>query len=152
MRERTEEEVFSKTPQQATLGSVKYDFKPLPIMKTRAWRAKLTEIMHNVVGTMSVPESEQSIGPALTAALVAFPDKVLELVFAWSSFVFVKDEAGEITDVKFDESACELPKHKILTEATEEQLGEAFKSIMVMAYPFLAHLAMAVQVTKSQLK
>lgn len=130
MRERTEEEIFSKSPILVTLGETKYPLKPLPINKAREWRAKVTETMRGIISTMGAEESPASVSSSLTAALVAFPDKVVELVFAWES---------------------DLPTEKILNEATEEQLGEAFKSIMVMAYPFLAHLAMTVQVTKSQL-
>lgn len=130
MRERTEEEIFSKSPITVTLGETKYPLKPLPINKARKWRAKVTETMQGIVSILGAQESSESISSSLTAALVAFPDKVAELVFAWES---------------------DLPTEKILNEATEEQLGEAFKNIMVFAYPYLAHLAMTVQVTKNQL-
>ena len=131
MKERTEEQIFSRMPIQVTLGDAKYDLKPLPIIKAREWRTKLTETMQGIVGTMSADQSPMTMGPALTAALVGFPDKVCELVFAW---------------------ATELPTEKILAEATEEQLAVAFSGVMKMAYPFLAQLAMTMQVTKSQLQ
>lgn len=129
MIQRTEEDILSKSPIQVMLGSDRYDLKPLPIIKARAWRSKLADTMRGIVGDLSQPADKTA--SAITAALVAFPDKVADLVFAWSP---------------------ELPTEKILDEATEEQLAVAFSGLMVMAYPFLAQLAMTVQVTKSQLK
>lgn len=130
MKERTEEQIITKTPIEVTLGSKLYPLKPLPILKAREWRTKLTETMKEVVGSMSSEESAKTIGPAMTAALVAFPDKVAELVFAWSP---------------------DLPKEEIEAEATEEQLAVAYSAIMVLAYPFLMPLLLTMQVTKSQL-
>lgn len=129
MKQRSEEDILSKTPIKALLGSTEYDLKPLPIIKARAWRSKLAETMQSIVGNMD--STADKTAQAITSALVAFPDKVADLVFAWSP---------------------ELPQKQILEEATEEQLAIAFSALMVMAYPFLAQLAMTVQVTKSQLK
>jgi hypothetical protein len=131
MKQRTEEDAFRRTPIEVTLGTEKYGLKPLARTYACIWREKLTQTMQGIVGSMSAEQSTTTLGPALTAALVAFPDKVAELVYAW---------------------APELPVEKINAEATEEQLALAFSAIMVMAYPFLAQLAMTVQVTKSQLK
>lgn len=130
MKERTEDEILSKAPIKITLGEVEYDLKPLPIMKAREWRKGLVEAMRGIVGSMSADESKITMGPALTAALLAFPDKVAELVFAW---------------------APDLPQKTILETATEEQLAVAYSGVMKMGYPFLAQLALTVQVTKSQL-
>jgi hypothetical protein len=131
MKERSEDEIISRAPIKVTLGSAQYDLKPLPILKAREWRTKLIEVMQTIVGDMSAEQSTITMGPALTAALVAFPEKVADLVFQWEPV---------------------LPAQTILEEATEEQVAVAFATIMRFAYPFLAQLATTVQVTKSQLK
>lgn len=131
MKERTEDEIISMSPIVVTLGAAKYPLKPLSPNKAREWRTKLNEVMFTIVGDLSAEQSTTNIGPAMTAALVAFPDRVQELVFAW---------------------APELPKDKLLDEATEEQFAFAYSAIMVMAYPFLVPLALSMKVTKSLLK
>ena len=130
MKERTEDQILSKEPIKVTLGSEQYDLKPLPILKARQWRAKLTETMKSIVDPMSAEQTSTNMGPAMTAALVSFPDKVADLVFTWEPA---------------------LPTQKILEEATEEQLAVAYSAIMLMAYPFLAPLILTTKVTKSQL-
>jgi hypothetical protein len=130
MKERTEEQIFSKAPITVTFGSESYDLKPLSINKAREWRSQLLTTMKKVVGDMSAEQTPTSFGPALASSLVAFPELVAELVFAW---------------------APELPKEKISDEATDEQLAEAYKAVMVVAYPFLAPLVLSMKVTKSQL-
>lgn len=128
--QRSEEDILSKAPIKVRLGDSEYDIKPLPILKARQWRTKLTETMKSIVSDMSVEQTATNIGPAMTAALVAFPDKVSDLVFAWSP---------------------DLPVEKVLAEATEEQMTIAYSKIMVLAYPFLAPLHLTLKVTKSQL-
>lgn len=130
MKERTEEDIITKAPIVVTLGATQYGLKPLPVLKAREWRKKLTDTMLTVVGSMSLEQSTTNMGPAMTAALVAFPDKVADLVLAWSP---------------------ELDAEKVLSEATEEQVATAFCAVMIMAYPFLAPLALTMRVTKSQL-
>jgi hypothetical protein len=64
----------------------------------------------------------------LTGALIEFPEKIIDLVFAY---------------------APELPKEELLGseeapgKATEEQFAHAFSQIMGVAYPFLPQLALA---------
>lgn len=132
MNQRTEDQIISKAPIKRTLGEVQYDFAPLTIVKARQWREKVNNIMQDVVATMDPnPENDtgKSIGSAITAALIAYPEKVADAVFAWSS---------------------DLPREKIEAEATEEQIAAAFSAIMVMAYPFLAPLVLTMKVTKSR--
>jgi hypothetical protein len=130
MKERTEDDVISKAPILVTLGETQYGLKPLPVLKAREWRSKLAQTMQGIVTPMSAEQSPNTIGPAMTAALVAFPDKVADLVFAW---------------------ATDLPVDKVLNEASEEQIAVAYSAIMVMAYPFLMPLILTMKVTKSQL-
>jgi hypothetical protein len=117
---RTESEMIAKLPVKVTLGATEYTIKPLTILKAREWRIKLNE----VVGQLVIGDPQQD----LTATLIAFPEKVAELVFAY---------------------APELPKETIFEEATEEQLNLAFGKLMVVSYPFLASLQTTFQVTKS---
>lgn len=129
--ERTEEQILSKAPIKVRLGDEEYDIKPLPIMKAREWRSTLVETMRGIVGDMAAEQCRENVGPALTAALCGFPDKVAELVFAW---------------------APQINKEKIMEEATEEQMARAFSAVMVMAYPFLAPLVLVTKVVGHQLK
>lgn len=125
---RTEEQQIAKTPILVLLGAEQYEIKPLPIIKARQWRTLLNKEMAEITAAMSASESQANLGPALTSALVAFPEKMADLVFAWEPT---------------------FPKDKILEEATEEQLAVAYSACMSLAYPFLAQLQQAVSVTKS---
>lgn len=126
---RTELDMITKSPTKVTLGEVEYDLKPLPIIKAREWRTQLNKEMGEITGSLTAEQSQANLGPALTSALIRFPDKMAELVFAWSP---------------------DLPKEKILAEATEEQLGIAFSTVMAFAYPFLVSLQTVLQVVKSK--
>jgi hypothetical protein len=125
---RTESDMIAKSPIKVMLGSAEYEIHPLPIKKARAWRTQLNEIMAEVVEPMQ-QENMDGLGPALTAALIKFPDKMLQLVLAFQP---------------------SLSKEKIEEEATEEQITVAFNVAMRFAYPFLAPLQATLQVVKSQ--
>lgn len=131
MQERTEEQIITQAPIVVTLGNHKYDIKPLTLGKAAKWRAKLTSIMAEVVNPMSAEPTDTNLNKAMIAALVAFPEKVTELVFLY---------------------APELPQETILAEATEEQMASAFSAVMVVAYPFLMPLILSLKVAKSQQK
>jgi hypothetical protein len=64
----------------------------------------------------------------LAGALVEFPEKLADLVFAYGT---------------------ELPKDEILEKATEEQIAAAFSAIMVVAFPFLAQLGLVTQLVRA---
>lgn len=125
---RTESQMITKAPEEVTFGEAKYELKPLSILKAREWRSLLNSEMVEITGSLSASQSDTSIGPALTSALINFPEKMAGLVFAWSP---------------------DLDKEKVLAEATEEQLAVAFSTIMRFAYPFLASLQTVLQVVKS---
>ena len=122
---RSEADMIAKAPVKVKLGQDEYEVKPLPIIKSREWRTHFNEVMGKVIE----PMDGQFISHSLTAALVAFPEKVAELLFSY---------------------AGDLPKEKILDEATEEQLNVAFGQVMQLAYPFLASFQSTLQVVKSQ--
>lgn len=126
---RTESDMIAKSPVRVMLGNSEYDFHPLTINKARLWRTRLNEIMAEVIGPMQADESIEALGPALTAAFVKFPDKMLELVLLYKP---------------------DLPKDKIEAEATEEQITLAYANIMLFAYPFQAPLKETLRVVKNQ--
>ena len=113
-KERTEEQILAKEPLKAKLGDKEYDLPILPVLKMAAWRKKLI-IVANEIGGLGVSLA------ALGTAYIAFPEKVVDLVFAY---------------------APELPKKEILKSATEEQFAEVFSSIIPVAFPFLRQLSL----------
>lgn len=117
---RTEEQILSKAPIELTFGEKKYQVKPLPILKQREWRARLSSDLKDIVSAFERKDaSSAALADGLTRALLDFPEKLAELVFS------------------YDPS---LPREQILAEATEEQIALAFSAIMAVAFPFLAQL------------
>jgi hypothetical protein len=116
-KERTEEQILAKTPLEITLGEETYKLRILPVTRMSEWRAKVTGSATEI-GKLGV--SLQGLG----AALVAFPEKIIELVFAYDPT---------------------LPKDKILSPengATEEQFALAFSEIQSVAFPYLRQLSL----------
>jgi hypothetical protein len=131
MKQRTESDILSKSSIKVMLGSVEYDIKPLTILKAREWRTKFVAAVQDIVSNLSVTEqSSTTMAPAMTAALIRFPERLAELVFAYSP---------------------ELNPETILADATEEQLESAFSAVMILAYPYLTALQTTLMVTKPQL-
>ena len=122
---RTEEQILSRAPIEVTLGETKYSIRPLTIIKSREWRAKLQEELAGIVGQFNQKADGNTMVAGLTGALVQFPEKLADLVFAF---------------------APDLPNDTILEEATEEQICAAFSVCLTLAFPFLAQLAMVRQV------
>jgi len=115
MAERTEEQKIVQAPLMLILGGRQYEVKPLVIRDSRAWRAKLAEMLGRLPQyagiTTDTPDKFQG---ALDALLVAMPDQVIDLVFAY---------------------AKDLNREQIEAEATEAEIGEAFNQIMAVAFP-----------------
>lgn len=130
MRHRTEDEIITKAPIEAQLGDKKYQIKPLSINKQRAWRSKLSEDLAGIVDNFGRQADPNSMKTGLTGALLDFPEKLADLVFAY---------------------APDLPKEEILENATEEQIAAAFSQIMAVAYPFLAQLGTVSTIVRSSL-
>lgn len=128
--ERTEEQAIAKAPFQVTLGDKQYDIKPLSMLKQRAWRVLLNTEMAEIVNNFGKKGEPNSIAVGLTGALINFPEKISNLVFAY---------------------APDLPEAEILETATEEQMAAAFSAIMSLAFPFLAQLKLVTQVVRAQL-
>jgi hypothetical protein len=123
MMQRSESDMLAKMPIKVTLGTQSYEIPILTILPSRQWRIKLNEAMGQIVHGFTAMASEstsEGVAQGLTSALLRFPEKVAELLFAY---------AGE-----------SLPQEEILTNATEEQMATAFSAVMQVAYPFLPQL------------
>jgi hypothetical protein len=119
MKERSEEEVVAKKPLTVTLGSTKYSIQLLGITPQQEWRVKLTESLFPVLDSFAAKTLKEALVGGLTGALMKFPQELIKLLF---------------------EYAPDLPKDKIMLEATEEQVALAFTAIMSVAYPFVPQL------------
>lgn len=133
-QQRTEDQVLSKAPFTVRLGEKDYSIKLLGIAAQRAWRSKMSQEMQEVVSQFAPTSKAPTAGAfsaGLTVALVQFPEKLTELVFAY---------------------APDLPREEIMEAATEEQISIAFSKIVQVAFPFLTHLGMvktAIQASRS---
>jgi hypothetical protein len=110
-KERTEEQVLSKAPLKVKLGNVDYELPILAITRMGEWRKKVIATAKEI-GELGV----SLLG--LGQAFLAFPEKIVELVFAY---------------------APNLPKDKIMDAengATEEQFALAFSQIESVAFPY----------------
>jgi hypothetical protein len=119
MNPRTEDEIIARTPLSATLGDEKYAIQLLAITPQREWRKKLFAELVPILASFNLG-ADGNMATGLTAALLNFPDKLCDLVFAY---------------------APELPREKILVDASEEQIASAFSKIMAVAFPFMPQLA-----------
>lgn len=126
---RTEADMISKAPVKVKLGDKEYAIPILTILPSREWRIKLNAEMAGIVESFTPDSSDSNVfGRGLASALIGFPEKMAELVFAY---------AGAI-----------LPKDEIIAVATEEQIGTAFSAIMEVAYP-LVPLAQAMKAARA---
>lgn len=128
MTPRTENEILSRAPIKTKLGESEYDIQPLAVMPQREWRKKLFADLVPILESFNFNVDGKTMASGLTAALLQFPEKLTDLVFDY---------------------APDLPKEKILAEATEEQITVAFSSIMSVAFPFLTQLGMVTQLVRS---
>lgn len=139
---RSEADMISKAPITLRLGLKDYEVPPLTVLLARQWRLKLDASIGDIVRNFqAVPGADtKAFATGLTGALIQFPEKLAELLFAYANGWAEADSPGKprlTTPV--------LPEDEILANATEEQLASAFSGVMAMAYPFLPQLAMVRQ-------
>lgn len=116
-QERTEQQILSKEPLKVTLGSTQWELPILALTPMRKWRELVIEAAKEI-GTLGVSLT------GLGAAFVAFPEKIVELVFAY---------------------APKLPREELLAPeagATEEQFALAFSEIASVAFPCRGQLSL----------
>jgi hypothetical protein len=129
LKSRSEEDILSRTPIRVRLGDKDYDIPLLGINAQRKWRQKLGVDLEAIIKNFNQRDvSEKAMLNGLAGALVEFPEKLADLVFAYGT---------------------ELPKDEILEKATEEQIAAAFSAIMVVAFPFLAQLGLVTQLVRA---
>jgi hypothetical protein len=128
MKARTEDDILSRAPITAKLGDKDYSIPLLAVMAQREWRKNLFAELVPLLDSFKSKVDGQSIKTGLTAALLNFPDKLCDLVFAY---------------------APDLPKEEILADATEEQIASAFSAIFGVAFPFLPQLGMVTDLLRA---
>jgi hypothetical protein len=128
MKARTEDDILSRAPVVVKLGGKDYSIPLLAVMAQREWRQRLFAELAPLLEAFNFSVDGKSMATGLTAALLKFPEKLCDMIFAY---------------------APDLPKEEILEKATEEQIASAFSSIMGVAFPFLPQLGMVTQLLRS---
>jgi hypothetical protein len=128
MKARTEDDILSRAPIVVKLGDKEYSIPLLAVMAQREWRKKLFAELAPLLEAFNFTVDGKSMASGLTAALLNFPDKLCDLVFAY---------------------APDLPKEEILEKATEEQIASAFSAVMAVAFPFIPQLGMVTNLLRN---
>ncbi len=113
--QRTEEQKIAQAPLRIVLSGKEYSVKPLVIIDSRAWRAKLAETLGMLPQYANVTtDTPDKFQDALNAMLVAMPDQIVDLVFAY---------------------AKDLNREEIEAVATDTEIAKAFEQIVEVAFP-----------------
>jgi hypothetical protein len=128
MKPRTEDDILARTPLSAKLGDKDYSIPLLAVMAQREWRKNLFAELVPILESFNFTVDGKSMASGLTAALLTFPEKLCDLVFAY---------------------APDLPQEEIFKSATEEQIATAFSSIMAVAFPFIPQLGMVTNLLRA---
>ncbi len=127
---RSEKEKRERAPITVHFGEQAYQIQILRITPSREWRAKLVEQLGAILEGFEITTTDSKVlSRGLISALVHFPEKLLDLVFAY---------------------APDLEVEKILKEGSEEQVAIAFGSIFEVAYPFVTQLGLVTQILQSE--
>jgi len=158
---RSESDQTCMAPIVVKLGSKEYTIPCLTIIAQRAWRVKLNAEMAEIVASFQPTELDANVfGKGLASALIGFPEKMADLMFAYREYGSAWEEllkeglSGSELIARFSTLISEplpeafgFPRAVILTGATEEQVGTAFSRIMEVAYP-LVPLAQAMKAAR----
>jgi hypothetical protein len=132
---RTDSDVLLKTL-TLTFGGKPYEVDVLRMKAAARWRKEYFERTKDLSTSMLVDNIDdkgqlaKSIGNALTGALLAFPEKIPELVFSY---------------------APSLPKEEIEAQAYDQEFSRAFAQIWQVAFaPFLASLGTVLEMQRAQ--
>ena len=128
--QRTDEDILTRKPVTIMLGAKEFQVKILALGKARTWRTLLLSTMAAVLASFKTTPSPDNMAPALTAAMLTFPDTLHELVDAYSPEIAAEHEY-------------------ILENASDEQLAAAYGKITAVAFPFLAQLNTTSTILKS---
>jgi hypothetical protein len=112
---RTEEEILLQESIEVVLGGKKYKIRPLKIRESREWRKKLAELLGVLPSYANVTtDNPEEFKGAISAMMVALPDQVTDLFFAY---------------------AKDLDRDAIEDAATDMEVAEAFKKVVTIAFP-----------------
>lgn len=178
MKLRTEDEAQSCAPIKVKLGDEDYNIPLLTVMPQREWRkkffAELSPVLMPLDSQIEAAESmnmtaflqqfQKGVSDGLTAALLQYPDKMIDLVFAYREYGVAFNalaKEGVTSDAELNAAFVELlakgslpeaedfNRAKILAKATEEQIAYAFSALMVVAFPSLPQIEMVRNLMKS---
>jgi len=118
--ERTEDEIITQAGIKVILGGCEYEVRPLVIRESREWRKKVIKLIAPLpqYAKTSIEDTE-AFEQALTTLLVAMPDEVIELFFAY---------AKDLNRVEIEDSA------------TDAEIQEAFRKVVEIAFPLAESL------------
>lgn len=120
---RTEEEKVLQVPLVVVLGGKNYKIKPLVIKDSRSWRKKLAELLSSLPQyAKATTDKPDEFGNALNAIMVSMPDTICDLFF---------------------EYAKDLDRESIETEATDEEVANAFSQVVEVAFPLAQSMTKA---------
>lgn len=112
---RSEEDKLVQASLKIVLGGKEYEVRPLVIRDSRAWRAQFAKLIGALPGYANVTtDTPDQFGVAMEAMLVAMPDQVTDLVFAY---------------------AKDLNRDEIESLATDAEIAKAFEQIVEVAFP-----------------
>ena len=116
-RVRTEEDKVCQSPLVVTLGGKPYEIKPLVIKDSREWRRKFTSAMGGVPGVLSTStDAPDEFRASLELMFNTMPDTACELFFDW---------------------ARDLDRDEIESIASDQEIADAFKVVVSMAFPLV---------------
>ena len=122
---RSEEDKVFRSSITVTLGGVEYDIEPLVIRDAREWRKKFSKLLGKLpTFANTTTDDPESFQKAVDAMLVAMPDEITDLFFAY---------------------AKDLDREAIESSATEAEVARAIDAVMEVAYPLLGSLTGALR-------
>lgn len=110
---------------EVVFGGQPYAVAQLPVLKARAWREQLIGSARVLSESLFRPTNghDDHFFAGLGTAYLGFPDKLLEMIFAYGH---------------------DLPKAEITAAATDDELIAAFAAIVRVAFPYLHNLSLMV--------
>jgi hypothetical protein len=110
---------------EVIFGGQPYAVAQLPVLKARAWREQLIGSARVLSDSLFRPTNghDDHFFAGLGTAYLGFPDKLLEMIFAYGQ---------------------DLPKAEITAAATDDELIAAFAAIVRVAFPYLHNLSLMV--------
>lgn len=122
-KDRTEDDIIAHEPIKLKLGKKEFGAPPLALRKGKDWRQKVADALNELAtGALSSAMTPDAFMKGLTVAFFSFPDKVLELLIAYSPEMLGSE------------------KEWLMENATDEEVVVAFSRVLVVAYPYFSLL------------